>query len=83
MENNMKTKVIVANSPEELRSLLEETISNSFSPTLAIVFASVHHETESFLPISYTLISILMFSAQAQMAKLLIRRYAVQRLSLC
>lgn len=43
----MKSKSIKGNSPEEIKTALEQNLSDGFKPTLAIVFASVSQDRDA------------------------------------
>ena len=43
----MKAKSIHGNSPEEVRLALEQSVSDGFTPTLAIVFISIKQDREA------------------------------------
>ena len=45
----MKAKSIKAKSPEELKTVLEESMSDGFTPTLAIVFISVKQDRRAVI----------------------------------
>src|SRR4029078_6673858 len=43
----MKAKSIKGNSPEEIQSALQESMSDGFKPTLAVVFVSIKQDRSS------------------------------------
>ncbi len=45
----MKAKSIKGNSPEEIKSALQDSISDGFKPTLAIVFLSVSQDRKAII----------------------------------
>ena len=67
----MKAKSIKGNSPEEIKSALQQSMADGFKPTLAIVFLS--HKQDRKLFANYWIMQALQYLALPPMVNLLMK----------